>query len=112
MSFGFDEETKGSEGALQLSRRIEEIYGKDGVALILDEGAGFTELYGQTFAYPGIAEKGIKYTTHEVSEIDVSRLLGRYYHCDYAWRSLFRASRSYGKFCNTRMTLGSSCSHD
>lgn len=58
LSFGFDEETKGIEGALQLSKHIESIYGRDGVGMILDEGAGFSELYGQVFATPGVAEKG------------------------------------------------------
>lgn len=59
LAFGFDEETKGTEGALQLSKRLQSVYGPGGIALILDEGAGFTEIYGQIFASPGVAEKGM-----------------------------------------------------
>lgn len=58
LSFGFDEEISGTQGALPLARHIEDVYGKDGVALIVDEGSGFSEIYGQIFATPGVAEKG------------------------------------------------------
>lgn len=67
LSFGFDEVISGEEGGLQLARYLESIYGTDGVALIVDEGAGFSELYGQVFATPGIAEKGYLDATITVS---------------------------------------------
>lgn len=37
-SFGFDEESGGREGAPYLAKRVEEIYGKDSIAMIVDEG--------------------------------------------------------------------------
>lgn len=58
LSFGFDEEVLGTEGAYHLAQKIEELYGKDGISMIVDEGAGFTDLYGQIYASPGVAEKG------------------------------------------------------
>lgn len=58
LSFGFDEEISGDEGGLKLAQHLESIYGANGIAIIVDEGAGFSELYGQVFATPGIAEKG------------------------------------------------------
>lgn len=57
LSFGFDEESQG-QTALQLAQRLESIYGAGGVALIVDEGVGFSEMYGEVFAVPGVAEKG------------------------------------------------------
>jgi hypothetical protein len=38
LSFGFDEEVSGPEGAAHLAKYLEETYGTDGFALILDEG--------------------------------------------------------------------------
>ncbi|KAJ2920853.1 hypothetical protein H1R20_g16240, partial [Candolleomyces eurysporus] len=58
LAFGFDEESSGSQGAGELAKVLEEKYGKDGIALIVDEGAGFSEQYGTYVAGPGIAEKG------------------------------------------------------
>ncbi|KAG6810887.1 hypothetical protein H0H92_009917 [Tricholoma furcatifolium] len=58
LSFGFDEEISGLQGARSLSAALLDIYGKDGVALIVDEGGGFAEIGGTVFAAPGIAEKG------------------------------------------------------
>ncbi|KAK3648849.1 hypothetical protein LTR56_007289 [Elasticomyces elasticus] len=58
LSFGFDEEISGREGAGSLATFLIDRYGKDGVAAIVDEGAGFSEQWGQVFALPGVAEKG------------------------------------------------------
>ncbi|KAG6910025.1 hypothetical protein DXG01_013749 [Tephrocybe rancida] len=58
LSFGFDEEISGHRGAGNLAAALYEIYGKDGVAFLIDEGGGFAEENGAVFATPGIAEKG------------------------------------------------------
>lgn len=58
LSFGFDEEISGMEGAGHLAPFLLERYRKDGVAAIVDEGAGVNTLFGTHFATPGVAEKG------------------------------------------------------
>jgi Gly-Xaa carboxypeptidase len=58
LSFGFDEESFGYHGAGNISAVLYERYGKDGLALVIDEGAGFEEAWGTVFAKPGAAEKG------------------------------------------------------
>jgi len=58
MSFGFDEEVSGPQGAGHLAPFLLERYGKDSIAVIVDEGAGISSLWGSTFAQPGVAEKG------------------------------------------------------
>ncbi|KAL8291377.1 hypothetical protein RQP46_002355 [Phenoliferia psychrophenolica] len=59
LSFGFDEESKGTDGAGMLSKLIEEIYGRDGVAFIVDEGGlGVGEMWGRGLAGVATAEKG------------------------------------------------------
>jgi Gly-Xaa carboxypeptidase len=58
LSFGFDEEISGREGAGHLSPFLLEKYGKDAFAIIIDEGAGVNTLWGTHFATPGVAEKG------------------------------------------------------
>lgn len=62
-SFGFDEESGGKQGAGYLAKRIEEIWGRDSIAMIIDEGnptiAASDEMGpGIDIAMPGIAEKG------------------------------------------------------
>lgn len=42
LSFGFDEEISGREGAGHLAPFLHERYGDDGIAAIVDEGAGLT----------------------------------------------------------------------
>jgi len=42
MSFGFDEEISGRHGAASLSKVLIDRYGENGVAAIVDEGAGFS----------------------------------------------------------------------
>ena len=58
LSFGFDEEISGTEGAGHLAPFLLERYGKDSIAAIVDEGAGISTLWGSTFAAPAVAEKG------------------------------------------------------
>ncbi|KAG5645625.1 hypothetical protein DXG03_005616 [Asterophora parasitica] len=87
LSFGFDEEISGryvcpvlrarlcelvlnatiNQGARHLAAALFDLYGQDGVALIVDEGGGFSEQYGTVFATPGIAEKGYIDVRVEVS---------------------------------------------
>lgn len=58
MSFGFDEEISGREGAGHLSKFLLDRYGKDGIAVILDEGASIDKAFGVPMAAPGTGEKG------------------------------------------------------
>ncbi|KAI8958656.1 carboxypeptidase s [Daldinia sp. FL1419] len=58
LSFGFDEEIQGKQGAAQLARTLVSRYGKYGAAVIVDEGAGASTVWGSSFALPGVAEKG------------------------------------------------------
>lgn len=59
VAYGQDEEVGGYRGATQISSILEQRYGPDSIAMILDEGGmGVSEQYGATFALPGIAEKG------------------------------------------------------
>lgn len=58
-AFGMDEEVGGERGATAISDFLESRYGKDGIAMIVDEGGmGIETLYGTQFALPGMAEKG------------------------------------------------------
>ncbi|EAQ88483.1 hypothetical protein CHGG_05102 [Chaetomium globosum CBS 148.51] len=58
LSFGQDEECSGLQGASQLSAFLQERYGTDGIAVIIDEGSSFERAWGTLFAKPGTAEKG------------------------------------------------------
>ncbi|TNY18491.1 hypothetical protein DMC30DRAFT_51975 [Rhodotorula diobovata] len=59
LSSGFDEEIGGHRSAAYLASTLESRYGKDGVALVLDEGfTGVDTAYGVPFARFGMAEKG------------------------------------------------------
>ncbi|KAJ9134073.1 Carboxypeptidase S [Coniochaeta hoffmannii] len=58
LSFGFDEECSGRQGAGKLSEYLYKRYGDDGLAVIVDEGSGFEEVWGTLFAKPGTGEKG------------------------------------------------------
>jgi Gly-Xaa carboxypeptidase len=46
LSFGFDEEISGVYGAQENAKALTTIYGEKSFAMIVDEGAGFTEQYG------------------------------------------------------------------
>lgn len=58
LAFGFDEESGGVHGARMLSAKLEEMFGQNGFAMIVDEGSGYGEQYGRIIAMPGISEKG------------------------------------------------------
>lgn len=58
LSFGFDEEISGHAGAGHLAEVLLDRYGKDGAAIIVDEGSVIQEQWGTIFALPGVAEKG------------------------------------------------------
>lgn len=58
ISLGFDEEASGYQGAGSLAPFILSRYGPKSLATIVDEGSGISEIWGHTFASPGVAEKG------------------------------------------------------
>ena len=58
LSFGFDEEISGTRGAGTLAPRITELYGKDSIAAVVDEGAGWVNKWGALYAAPAVGEKG------------------------------------------------------
>ncbi|KAJ7093466.1 hypothetical protein B0H15DRAFT_159098 [Mycena belliarum] len=58
LSFGFDEEVGGYQGAGYLGPALLERFGPDSFAMVVDEGSGYTDAFGAVFASPGIAEKG------------------------------------------------------
>jgi Gly-Xaa carboxypeptidase len=55
---GFDEEVSGMRGASSLATEMLERFGENAFAMLLDEGSGYSEVYGRVIAVPGIAEKG------------------------------------------------------
>lgn len=65
---GFDEECSGRQGAQKIVEYLLETYGKDSLAMVIDEGGGFAEQYGTHVAMPNVGEKG--YTDVKVS-VDV-----------------------------------------
>ncbi|KAJ9113981.1 hypothetical protein QFC22_005799 [Naganishia vaughanmartiniae] len=58
LAYGFDEECGGKVGAAALGKHLEKKYGKDSMFMLVDEGSGLDERYGQTFAVPSTGEKG------------------------------------------------------
>lgn len=58
LSFGFDEEISGNEGAGHLAPFLVKRYGANSLAVIVDEGAGVATSWGAKMATPGVAEKG------------------------------------------------------
>ncbi|CAA7262813.1 unnamed protein product [Cyclocybe aegerita] len=58
LAFGFDEEASGLQGAGTLAPHLENVYGENGIGMIVDEGSEFEEQFGTVIATPGIAEKG------------------------------------------------------
>ncbi|WAO91856.1 M20-dimer domain-containing protein [Fusarium falciforme] len=58
-AFGFDEECSGRRGAGEISKHLQERYGEDGIAVIIDEGGAGLEKVGDTlYALPAVYEKG------------------------------------------------------
>ncbi|ELU39297.1 carboxypeptidase s [Rhizoctonia solani AG-1 IA] len=67
--FGYDEEVGGPRGAKPLAERILEIYGQDGIAMIVDEGGLSCSVVtdkGVAIARPAVGEKGYMDVTIEV----------------------------------------------
>ncbi|KZT27873.1 Zn-dependent exopeptidase [Neolentinus lepideus HHB14362 ss-1] len=60
LAYGIDEEASGEEGAGKLGGYLEETYGKDGFAMLIDEGGGVKDLAGGEviMAAPDVSEKG------------------------------------------------------
>ncbi|KAI0792112.1 carboxypeptidase S [Abortiporus biennis] len=58
LAFGFDEEASGLFGASQLAVHLLATYGENAFAFLVDEGGDYMNEFGQTYATPGIAEKG------------------------------------------------------
>ena len=59
LAFGFDKENGGVRGAAKIAEVLENAWGRDGFALILDEGGmGLTTVGDCVYARPGVAEKG------------------------------------------------------
>jgi Gly-Xaa carboxypeptidase len=58
MSFGFDEEASGPQGAQHLALHLLSKFGRHSFAAIVDEGSGVSSQWGSVFAAPGVAEKG------------------------------------------------------
>ncbi|KII87435.1 hypothetical protein PLICRDRAFT_43075 [Plicaturopsis crispa FD-325 SS-3] len=67
LASGFDEESTGLEGAKALSTYLEKAYGENFAALLVDEGAEFSEQFGSIIAMPAIGEKGYLDTRIQVS---------------------------------------------
>lgn len=60
IAFGFDEESAGTEGAGKLAVYLDGWLGKNGVALLVDEGGGGVgEMFGTVMALPGTVSTSI-----------------------------------------------------
>ena len=66
LAFGFDEESSGLEGAGKIFDHLYSVWGPNSFALLVDEGGGYVEEYGTSFATPSVAEKGYMDTKVEV----------------------------------------------
>ncbi|WVR07608.1 hypothetical protein IAU60_004650 [Kwoniella sp. DSM 27419] len=58
LAFGSDEERGGQVGAPACAKYLLDKYGKQSMALLIDEGSGLIDTWGQNFATPAVAEKG------------------------------------------------------
>ncbi|KAL7423235.1 hypothetical protein Q5752_002535 [Cryptotrichosporon argae] len=58
LGFGHDEERGGMRGAPAIRDWLLEHYGKDSMAILVDEGGGMASAWGRTFGLPAVAEKG------------------------------------------------------
>ncbi|WVQ80719.1 hypothetical protein IAT38_002824 [Cryptococcus sp. DSM 104549] len=58
LGFGHDEERGGLRGAPSIRDFLLDKYGASSMALLVDEGSGIQEIWGQTFGMPAVAEKG------------------------------------------------------
>ncbi|KAI0032671.1 carboxypeptidase S [Vararia minispora EC-137] len=58
LAYGFDEERGGRFGAREISKHLQEIYGRNGAAMLVDEGGPYKAHAGFVMAMPSVAEKG------------------------------------------------------
>ncbi|ORY30169.1 putative carboxypeptidase s precursor [Naematelia encephala] len=58
LGFGHDEEGGSSRGAAAIRDWLLNKYGKDSMAILIDEGSGISKSWGQTFGLVSVAEKG------------------------------------------------------
>ncbi|CAG9996779.1 unnamed protein product [Clonostachys byssicola] len=58
LAFGFDEESSGIQGAGYIGRHLEERFGHNSLAVIVDEGSPLERKWGGVFALPAVGEKG------------------------------------------------------
>lgn len=58
LAFGFDEEASGPQGGGHLAPFLLERYGKDSIAVLVDEGSSLQRKWGTVFALPAVSEKG------------------------------------------------------
>ncbi|VDC06086.1 unnamed protein product [Peniophora sp. CBMAI 1063] len=58
LAFGIDEERGGIDGAKVLKDYLVPRYGRKGIALIVDEGGGYSDKGDVVFSVPNVAEKG------------------------------------------------------
>lgn len=59
LAFGFDEECSGLRGARTISEHLEARYGRDSMAMVLDEGGlGISTIGNVRYALPSVTEKG------------------------------------------------------
>ncbi|EJT98323.1 carboxypeptidase S [Dacryopinax primogenitus] len=58
LASGFDEEISGMHGARTIGELLLGRYGEEGIAFVIDEGAGYGDLLGRTVAVPAIGERG------------------------------------------------------
>ncbi|KAH8093793.1 hypothetical protein BXZ70DRAFT_1010387 [Cristinia sonorae] len=68
-AFGIDEEASGNEGAGEIAKYLESTYGRGSFAAILDEGNGYSAIFGENllFVMPSTSEKGYLDVTLEVT---------------------------------------------
>lgn len=73
LSFGFDEEIFGNQGAKHLAQHLTGRYSENRIAVVIDEGSGVARSWwGSIAAFPGVAEKG-----HLDVEITIDMRSGR-----------------------------------
>lgn len=58
ISLGFSEEIEGDFSAFRISEFLYDRYGPNGLAMVIDEGSGFQDLFGSVVAAPSLGEKG------------------------------------------------------
>ncbi|KAF8757186.1 carboxypeptidase s [Rhizoctonia solani] len=76
LSFGYDEEVGGPRGAKPLAERILEIYGQDGIAMIVDEGGSVVTDKGVAIARPAVGRRGTWMSRSRSARLEATRSIG------------------------------------